>query len=455
MEIDGPYKYGVAPHTALYFSASQRKVGKMWKLTFGVLLAASLCYGLPTKNNNPNKFPVLKETRKEVLYRVSEPSKPFLLECVVLGNVPGVKYTWHKNGKPLAVEDLEVVQRHEEGTLVFLRPKAEDAGEYQCFATTELGKASTGVIHVKRAYINAKPAVLKELKPVEAKPLKLECNIPDAYPKPNITWRYQSVGDPEISSEVLDARMTFSPEGSLYITSVAKEDANRNFKYVCVARTPASSKDLSLAEYVIEEVQPNDKKDGEIQEMYTSKDMTVKVGDRTFIYCIFGGFPQAYQDYYKDGEIINSKPGDRVTVYNRSKGKRLLIRDTYVTDAGTYKCVSSNKVGKPKEHTMKLTVVAAPHAVKMPPTVANVAPGLDFTFHCSAEAVPAPKITWTYNAEPLTADSHFIIVENTKGNLTTSDLTIKAAEEKNKGYYGCKVENEHGVLYAETAFRVA
>ncbi|XP_045506294.1 hemolin-like, partial [Colias croceus] len=205
-----------------------------------------------------------------------------------------------------------------------------------------------------------------------------------------------------------------------------------------------------LAEYVIEEVLDNSSPDNEVTELYASKDMTVKAGEMTYLYCIFGGIPLAHPDWFKDGVDVNGSPNDRITRYNRSKGKRLLIRDVWLTDAGSYKCVADNGKGKAKEHTMKLSVVAAPKAEAMPSTFTKGQTGKDITIQCHVAGVPAPRLQWTYNAQPLQANNKIIINEITKGNLTVADLTISGAKTTDKGYYGCQAENQYGALYSET-----
>lgn len=64
------------------------------------------------------------------------------------------RYTWLKDGKPF-VPTSETVQRKDEGTLEFRKPKPSDEGQYQCFAETEHGVASSRVISYKRAYVVA------------------------------------------------------------------------------------------------------------------------------------------------------------------------------------------------------------------------------------------------------------------------------------------------------------
>lgn len=68
--------------------------------------------------------------------------------------------------------------------------------------------------------------------------------------------------------------------------------------------------------------------------------------------------PLGYPGWYKNDKLIESQPGDRVTIYNRTSGKRLLIKETLLEDQATYKCEVDNGVGQKQSHSMKLTVVS-------------------------------------------------------------------------------------------------
>lgn len=52
---------------------------------------------------------------------------------------------------------------------------------------------------------------------------KLDCKVPKSYPKPEIVWLYTSLSDPSASRNILDRRITVSPDGDLYFTNVTKE----------------------------------------------------------------------------------------------------------------------------------------------------------------------------------------------------------------------------------------
>nr|WGN96277.1 setae polypeptide [Ochrogaster lunifer] len=390
------------------------------------------------------QYPVLKDQPSEVQFKADNYSTT-LLECAIDNGEEDVKYTWHKNGAPFDWESAgHIAQRKGEGSIMFFNPQPSDEGVYQCFAKTSSGTASTKPINLKRVYINQPNVETKEHSPVFGKPYKLDCKIPDAYPKPTIVWKTQLRSDPSITETILSRRITLSPDANLWFSNITEEDISPSFKYICVAQTPAAKDDVVLAEHFLKDlVREDTPNDGELVPQYVSNDMMAKAGDVTMIYCIYGGTPLAYPTWFKDGKEIKSKPGDRVTVYNRTSGKRLLIRDTILEDQGRYKCVVSNEVGKPQTHSMQLTVVSAPKFTRKAEKTIIAKAGDDVTIPCQVTGLPEPKVTWTFNTKPL---------EN--ASVKDGVLTIKQIKKSDTGYYGCKAVNEHGDLYTETLVRV-
>lgn len=173
---------------------------------------------------------------------------------------------------------------------MFFNPQPSDEGQYKCLVETPAGIASTRTITLKKAFINIPKVTLQEHRPIEGKPFKLECKIPESYPKPTILWKTQLVAEPSIIEDFLSQRITRSPDGALYFSNVTEEDVGDKFKYVCYAQTPASRDDVLLAEHKLVSLEkPKTPNDGELSLQYVTNDITSKVGDVTMIYCIYGG----------------------------------------------------------------------------------------------------------------------------------------------------------------------
>lgn len=62
---------------------------------------------------------------------------------------------------------------------------------------------------------------------------------------------------------------------------------------------------------------------------------------------------------------------------------------------------------------------------------------------CKVSGLPEPKITWTYNGKSLK-----------NPQFKDGVLSIAKVQKSHSGYYGCKAENEHGLIYAETLVNV-
>ncbi|XP_075989263.1 hemolin-like [Anticarsia gemmatalis] len=401
-----------------------------------------LCASQPTK---PSSLPVLKDQPAEVLFKADNYST-VLLECVTESEEKDVKYSWFKNGSPFDWKALgHIAEREGEGSIMFFNPQPSDEGVYHCQAKTNYGTASTRPIALKKAYIDKPAAVAtKEHGPVVGRPYKLDCVIPNSYPKPTITWKKQLKTDAKVAEEILDRRITLSPEGTLYFSNVTKEDVSPLHDYVCVAKHPAVIGELVLAKHNIKAlIDDKEENNGNLVPQYLSKDMVAKVGDTTMIYCIFGGTPLGFPNWYKGDKLIEGKHSDRVTDHNRTSGKRLLIKYTYIEDEDTYTCKVDNKVGGPVSHSMKLTVVSAPRFLKNLDKQLDVKDSNDIQVPCKVTGKPEPKVTWTYNGKPIE-----------KLSYKDGVLTVPKVNKASTGYYGCKAENEHGIVYAETLVNV-
>ncbi|CAH2062248.1 unnamed protein product, partial [Iphiclides podalirius] len=413
---------------------------------------AVLCSSQPVEQP-----PTLTEVPASILFAESDPQQHLTLPCATTAPSQNVKFEWQKDGKPFDWGGRsDVIRRDGEGTIVLLQPKSTDEGRYQCFASSDAGVASTRMITVTKAYLPVPKIAVQRHRPVEGQPFKLDCPIPPSHPQPKIEWRLRFETDPNVSKEVSDGRITVSPDGTLWFSNVTSSDAYDNFKYTCLASSPATAEPVALAEHYIEALEPNKGQDySEVVEQYTTENTTAKVGDVTMLYCIFGGSPLAHPDWFKDGRDTNNSPQDRVTRYNRSKGKRLLIRETWTEDQGTYTCTVDNGLGKRKEHTMYLTVVSAPVYEKKPPTYMSVKEGQEASIPCSVLGIPSPAVTWTYNATPVAKREGLTISQTVQGNRTVADLHIGRAKKTDGGYYGCHAINENGDVYAETLLHVA
>lgn len=92
----------------------------------------------------------------------------------------------------------------------------------------------------------------------------------------------------------------------------------------------------------------------------------------------------------------------------------------------------------------------APQFTANPESITSAKLGQDVTIACRVAGVPTPKVTWTYNSNPLPQNERITLDNSTAGNNTISDLTIKNIQDSDLGYYGCNGVNENGDIYSET-----
>lgn len=78
---------------------------------------------------------------------------------------------------------------------------------------------------MNKAYLTAPKVQEQRTKPVEGKPFKLPCAVPDAYPAPSIQWK-KNYKDGK-TENVMDGRITISPEGDLYFTNATEKDVSK------------------------------------------------------------------------------------------------------------------------------------------------------------------------------------------------------------------------------------
>ena len=60
-------------------------------------------------------------------------------------------YRWEKNGQRLEITGVDIKQEPGAGTIVFVSPKDEHEGSYQCLATNEFGTALSSKTMLKAA----------------------------------------------------------------------------------------------------------------------------------------------------------------------------------------------------------------------------------------------------------------------------------------------------------------
>lgn len=331
------------------------------------------------------------------------------------------------------------MQQSTSGTLVFLKPIASDAGHYQCFAENDYGVASSNAVTLKNAFVDTVEET--EMKVVEANlgsPVRLTCNVPNAYPKLDVFWSKEKLSG--AIRIIRDPRMTVDPEGHLCISKVLKEDEFKNDSYYACFMTSKLLNRFIMGNKVQLKVLPPvlKGKNAPVQQ-YVSKDQSTLVGDKTEFYCIFGGNPTPEILWKKNGKPVNFT--DRVKLERNDRS--LSIYNTTELDKGTYSCTVSNGLGITHVKKFSLIVEKAPYFLKEIES-SEVAVGNDVTFECEIDGIPEPKVEWTFNSKPIAQAP-----ENPHRTVTSGAIIIRKVSENDIGNYGCNASNSRGYVYKD------
>ncbi|XP_068206070.1 LOW QUALITY PROTEIN: neuroglian-like [Palaemon carinicauda] len=421
-------------------------------LLLTLLALAAMCEAVikypPMMTKQP---PSNEELLFQVASRQDENDKPFIIECEAEGE-PAPKYRWVKNGKDFDWQtyDNRISQQPGRGTLVITSPRDEDLGQYQCFATNEMGTATSNSVFVRKSELNN----FKNEDPVtiqvnEGEPAQLKCQPPDGYPKPYVYWMIQD--DRGALRSINSSRMTVDPEGSLFFSNVTRFDESNDFTYACSA-TSTFRNEYKLGNRVYLRVYQSGstavQTKNEPKQQFVSRKNTVILKGKTLqLWCIFSGTPLPEMRWKKsNNSVAVNLPIERVDYENY--GKTLVIRYVDFEDEGQYECEASNGVGVAKSYSMNVQVQAIPYFEKEP-EVENKAEGETAVFYCEAGGRPPPDHRWIYNGMPIT-----LAPSNPRRFVESNKITIYNLTKEDTGNYGCNATNEHGYVYKDVYINV-
>ncbi|XP_065097430.1 neurofascin homolog (chicken) a isoform X19 [Paramisgurnus dabryanus] len=389
---------------------------------------------------------IVKQSLKDYIV---DPRDNIIIECEAKGN-PVPTFQWRRNGKFFNVgKDPRVTMRKPSGTLeIRSSGRPEDyEGEYQCFATNDLGVAISNKILLR---VSKSPLWPKEvLKPIvlrEGTSLVLTCNPPPGLPPPETFWM-----DSSIMPITQDKRVSMGLNGDLYFSNVLAKDASTD--YSCNARfefthtiqqknpyilkvhtnepyndTFVNSTDLYSVRNV-PETQPSflSPKDGSSSKM-------VLRGEQLLLECIAAGVPTPTIEWFKRGGDL---PLQKVKFENFNKTLRIL--NVSEEDAGGYTCMASNKIGIIR-HSYEVQVKAAPYWLDKPTNLV-LAPEENGRLVCRANGNPKPSIQWLMNGGPIESSQSSHEVQG-------DTIMFHSVQIGSSAVYQCNASNEHGYLLA-------
>uniref|UniRef100_A0A8C2AGW3 Cell adhesion molecule-related/down-regulated by oncogenes n=1 Tax=Cyprinus carpio TaxID=7962 RepID=A0A8C2AGW3_CYPCA len=323
---------------------------------------------------------------------------PINLECQAAGE-PRPSVRWHRldNNRKMMLSSPVPADS-------IARP--EDSGTYVCTAQNNQGTTETRV----EVFVEGGPQVptvphasVREpmIIVVEGSTATLHCDA-HGFPKPTITWSKERSSLPWRHKIV---------DNSLILTNVGHQDSGQ---YVCNATNHMGTSEVTIMLEV----------DTPPYATSLPDDVTVRVGEVIRLQCLAHGTPPLLFEWTK---VNGSLPPT-----SQQQGGDLQINLAKESDAGTYKCVASNKVGK--SEALARVSVRSPLSVKVSPQVEVKAVGSAVEFTCAAKGGSHIEIEWLKEGGVLPPNHH----------IKDGVLRIENLEQSNEGVYTCRATSLFG-----------
>uniref|UniRef100_A0A672SXA5 Heparan sulfate proteoglycan 2 n=1 Tax=Sinocyclocheilus grahami TaxID=75366 RepID=A0A672SXA5_SINGR len=330
---------------------------------------------------------------------------PINLDCQAAGE-PRPSVRWHRldNNRrtilssPVPVDSSAIMQ--------ILVARTEDSGTYVCTAQNNQGTTETRV----EVFVEGGPQVptvprasVREpmIVVVEGSTATLHCDA-HGFPKPTITWSKERSSLPWTHKIV---------DNSLVLPNVGRQDSGQ---YVCNATNHMGTSEVTIMLEV----------DSPPYATSLPDDVSVRVGEVIRLQCLARGTPPLRFEWTK---VNGSLPPTA-----QQQGGDLQINLAKESDAGTYKCVASNKVGK--SEALARVSVRSPLSVKVSPQVEVKALGSAVEFTCAAKGGSHVEIEWLKEGGVLPPNHH----------IKDGVLRIENLEQSNEGTYTCRATSLFG-----------
>eukprot|EP00063_Salmo_salar_P016771 XP_013991606.1 PREDICTED: basement membrane-specific heparan sulfate proteoglycan core protein-like isoform X19 [Salmo salar] len=331
--------------------------------------------------------------------------EPINLECQASGE-PRPSVTWHRLDSARNTMLSSPVPMESNAVMQVLVARPEDSGTYVCTARNDEGTTETRVEVIVEGAAQV-PVTPRASVPdplmvvVEGQSTTLRCDA-HGFPVPKITWSKLRAPLPWRHKVV---------DNTLILPSVGRADAG---EYICNATNNMGTTEVTIM------------LDVETPPYATSlpDDVAVRVGEVIRLQCLAHGTPPLLFQWTK----LNGSLSTRADV----QGGDLQINLAIPEDAGTYKCVATNKVGTSEAHA-KVTV-RSPLVVRVSPQVEVKARGSAVEFTCSAAGGLGTTLEWLKEGGALPPNHH----------IKDGVLRIENLEQRNEGIYICRATSVHG-----------
>ena len=252
------------------------------------------------------------------------------------------------------------------------------------------------------------------------------------------------IGTPEPTAEwfknetqvTLSRRIKADIIGDMCQLSITETQADDSGDYKCVVRNDLGS---ASTEGELTVIKPFAAPEFKVK----LKNCKVTEGEQVQFDVKATGNPQPKIEWFRGSQAISNegrftiKPGEVDEQYS------LVIDDTTLDDAGTYKCVASNKEGKATcrgelEVTEKLTAPEFADELDEAPII--VKEGEELSLDVTIRGKPAPEVEWYKDELSMQKSSN--VTTLVKGDKYT--LLIYSAKPADSGVYKCVAKSKMG-----------
>ncbi|KAM8933893.1 hemicentin-2 [Pelodytes ibericus] len=333
------------------------------------------------------------------------------IRCDVSG-YPKPHISW-KHGDTFLTNDSRYTIT-EDRTLLIRDASQEDAGNYSCVASNDIGSDEQSIIltYMERPRVTA---VKSSLQVPIGEDAILECAT-DGLPPPLVMW-YK--GDQELTGPLSGPK-----KGSLRLTEVRAKDAG---EYTCVASNEAgTSSDVIQV-------------DVGTPPLFTDfpLDVEAEVGESVLLTCSAEGNPTPHVTWSRldEGPV---EPSETIEIIDSPGANTVHIKVARPEDAAVYVCEARNPFGWVQaEILFSVTGLVAPE-VAVAPSVVTVIEGNSLSLPCTVTSGnPRPVQRWLKDSKTL----YFQWRHSVDGE---GALHIEPTRSEDAGTYTCEVTNAAG-----------
>ncbi|CAG9535099.1 unnamed protein product, partial [Cercopithifilaria johnstoni] len=374
-----------------------------------------------------------------------------ILPCYATGNPE--TYEWFKDGKRLKVDGNRIAweKQFQSGTIIINDARDNDQGYYQCHASNIFGTAVSNKLHAQIGVLDHfVPRGVRRLIAEEGRSLSIPCDdIPHGVPKPSVFWLYRDAQRTDIIGTIQRKHITVDTEGTLHFTAVEKQDDQPNLIYQCAATSPVLHGEYRAGNEFQLIVDPATKSNRTATHKlwFSPEEVSVKVGTKLKLMCIFGGRPLPNITWSK---LSGKLPLTRLKDFKSQEadyGKALIIENVHLEDAGIYECRSQHLF-----HRMHVTVIAAPFWIDKPPQDIDEPEGSAAEIHCVTSGIPTPIVQWFINGVPL----HELADNNRRMILNNGQILriVNLDHDIDTAVYQCNASNPFGYVFGNAFVNV-